>query len=63
MSTTFENVHYTLKLRSLISNLRLILISDLHMAEHGPGNRYLLEACKREQPELILMAGDMITNL
>ena len=63
MSTTFENVHYTLKLRSLISNLRLILISDLHMAEHGPGNRNLLEACRKEQPDIILMAGDLITYL
>ena len=63
MSTTFENVHYSLELGSLISSLRIVLLSDLHMAEHGPGNRYLLEACKREQPDLILMAGDMITNL
>ena len=63
MSTTFENVHYSLELGSLISSLRIVLLSDLHMAEHGPGNRYLLEACKREQPDLILMAGDLITNL
>ena len=63
MSTTFENVHYSLELGSLISSLRIVLLSDLHMAEHGPGNRYLLEACKREQPDLILMAGDLITYL
>ena len=61
MSTTFENVHYTLKLGSLVSSLRVILISDLHMAEHGPGNRNLLEACRRERPDIILMAGDLIT--
>jgi hypothetical protein len=63
MSTTFENVHYTLKLNKLVSNLRLLLISDLHMMEHGPGNSHLLKACRREQPDLILLSGDLITSL
>ena len=63
MSTTFENVHYSLELGSLISSLRIVLLSDLHMAEHGPGNRNLLEACRKEQPDIILMAGDLITYL
>lgn len=41
--------------------LRLILLSDLHGICYGKENGVLLEQIRRQNPDLIVMAGDMVT--
>lgn len=40
--------------------LRIIFLSDLHNKEYGKNNADLLEAIRQEQPDLILIGGDML---
>lgn len=43
-------------------NTKLALITDLHSTEYGKGNKRLLAAIEREQPDYILIAGDMLVG-
>ncbi|WP_155830983.1 metallophosphoesterase [Butyrivibrio sp. MB2005] len=38
------------------------LLSDLHEKDYGDGNRALIEAIDSAHPDMVLMAGDMITG-
>lgn len=40
---------------------RAVLLSDLHNKQYGKGNQALLAAIRRQQPDLVLIAGDMLT--
>ena len=42
--------------------VRLLLLSDLHGRCYGARNRKLLEAAKRMSPDLVLVAGDLVTG-
>lgn len=42
--------------------LRLIVLSDLHNREFGKGNYELVEKIKSLEPDIILMAGDMVNQ-
>ncbi len=39
-----------------------VLLSDLHNASYGDGNRVLLQAIRDEAPELIFVTGDMLIS-
>ena len=39
--------------------LRLAVLSDLHSCRYGEGQRSLLDAVRREQPDAVLLAGDI----
>lgn len=39
-----------------------VLLSDLHNESYGDGNSRLLQEIRNENPELILIAGDMLTS-
>lgn len=41
--------------------LRFVLLSDLHGICYGKENGFLLEQIRRQKPDLIVMAGDMVT--
>lgn len=41
-------------------SIQLLLIADLHDLQLGKGNRDLTNLIKKESPDLIIMAGDMI---
>lgn len=43
-------------------DITLVVISDLHEQEFGKGNHLLIEEIKSQNPELILMLGDMINE-
>ncbi len=62
MPRDFAIVSYTLRSRKLRSPVRALLISDLHLREHGPANCELLSACRQQRPELILVCGDIVTQ-
>ena len=40
---------------------RAVVLSDLHDKQFGKGNRQLLESIRAQKPDLILVAGDMVT--
>lgn len=48
------------KLCGLESEKKIILLADLHSREYGKKNVKLLEAIRLEQPDMILVAGDML---
>ena len=52
---------YELNSVKLKHDLRICLLSDLHGKDYGHGNQALLAAIDQAGPELILVAGDMIT--
>lgn len=44
------------------SKIRMVFLSDLHGKEYGRENRRLLEQVEREEPDCILVGGDMLTR-
>lgn len=60
---TFKITHYHIqspKLRNLKRKRKVILLSDLHNYTYGRDNEKLLQAIRKEQPDFILVAGDML---
>lgn len=60
---TFKVTHYQIhskKLSHLQRERKVIVLSDLHNYCYGKENRKLLEAVRREKPDMILIAGDML---
>lgn len=58
----FETTRYTLRSEKVTDPFRLAVLSDLHSAKYGDDNRDLVEAIRTEQPDLILMIGDMVSK-
>ena len=50
------------KIPAAFDGFRLAVLADLHDNCIGPDNRTLLEALRRERPDVILIAGDLITE-
>lgn len=42
--------------------IKIVMLSDLHDHEFGAGNERLLQAVRRQKPDLILIAGDMFVK-
>lgn len=61
---TFKVTHYHIKskkLKNLKRERKVIVLSDLHNCCYGKENEKLLRAVRREEPDVILIAGDMFT--
>ena len=61
----FRVTRYSLslkKLRHLEKEIRIIFLSDLHNKVYGQDNDVLLRAIRREEPDLILIGGDMLVG-
>ena len=50
---------YKLKVLQLSAPVRIALVSDLHASNYGKGQHNLLEALHAQNPDLVLMTGDM----
>lgn len=60
---TFSMTHYHLKIPGRKGQEgRVVFLSDLHNKTYGEGNHILLEHIRREQPDLILIGGDMLVG-
>ncbi len=61
---TFKVTHYNINSSKLnnIKDKKIILLSDLHNCRYGTNNEKLLNAIKKEAPDLILVAGDMLVG-
>lgn len=53
---------YKCKTGKLKKDAKIILLSDLHNKSFGKGNRKLLKAIYKVDPDMILVAGDMYTS-
>ena len=51
---------YTLPTKKLRRPVRVVLLSDLHEKLFGSGNHRLLSEIRRQKPDLVLVAGDMV---
>lgn len=63
--TTFKVTHYEIvskKLKKSMGEKKIVFISDLHNYSYGKGNKKLLETIEREQPDMILSAGDLLVG-
>lgn len=60
-SHRFVVVKYCIAAPKLRKKCRIVMLSDLHNKEYGWQNERLLQAVREQKPDLILMAGDMIT--
>lgn len=60
-SNRFVTIHYSIASPKLRKKCRIIMLSDLHNKEYGAGNERLLQAIHAQSPDLILIAGDMLT--
>ena len=54
--------HYAVPLEGLEGEATVVLISDLHAREFGPGNETLIQTIAAQQPDAVFMAGDMINR-
>lgn len=60
---TFKVTHYYVqsgKLNEMNRERRIVFLSDLHNNRYGRNNEKLLTAVKEQNPDLILIGGDMI---
>lgn len=60
--STFKVTHYKIQSNKLknINSRKIIFLSDLHNCRYGRQNEILLDAIKKESPDMILIAGDML---
>ncbi len=60
--THFVVRHYEISSNKIKKDITFCLLSDLHEKSYGEKNHLLAEAIIKENPDAILMAGDMITG-
>lgn len=63
---TFKITHYHItseKLSGLTKEQTVLFLTDLHSNRYGKNNGRLLEAVKRQHPDIILIGGDMLVGL
>jgi predicted MPP superfamily phosphohydrolase len=61
-SNRFVVVHYQVNSNKIREPYRFVVLSDLHNKQFGRGNQVLLDAIRAEEPDGILVAGDMLTS-
>ena len=62
---TFKVTHYDIKsekLNKLNHERKIVFLSDLHNNRYGKNNEKLLDAVKEQNPDLILIGGDMLVG-
>lgn len=53
---------YSIASSKIKDGIRVVQISDIHNSEFGAENKRLLEAVKQQEPDLILITGDLINS-
>lgn len=53
---------YTVQSEKITKKMKVLLISDLHNSEFGRKNQRLVKKIKEQEPDLILLAGDILNE-
>lgn len=62
---TFKITHYNIfshKLNGLMKERTIVFLTDLHNNSYGKDNKKLLDAVRLQNPDLILIGGDMLVG-
>ena len=62
MSMNFQIVRYNFISQKVRKPLRIVMIADLHNQVYGLENTDLLTAIDTEQPDIILLPGDRLSE-
>lgn len=57
-----EVVRYDLESEKINGTFKIAAMSDLHSYEFGEKNRELIEMVEKEQPDIVVMVGDMVNK-
>ena len=55
-----KTTNYKISTSEITSSLRIVQLTDLHNSEFGADNHRLIERVQEQEPDLILMTGDML---
>ena len=58
----FRITRYEISSEKLEAEHKWVVISDLHLWQYGAHNEQLIDAIRKEEPEAILMPGDLIVH-
>ena len=53
---------YTVESGKVEAPVRLTLLTDLHSCDYGEGQRELLDAVEEQDPDLVLLGGDIVDD-
>lgn len=59
---TFKITQYSILTEKPIENLRILLVTDLHLKEYGENNEILIEQMKNLEPDMIAVVGDLVIH-
>ena len=62
LDVRLKTVHYEVPARGVVQPVRIALVTDLHSCAYGQGQRTLLEAVYAQEPDLILLVGDIFDD-
>lgn len=54
---------YTIISKKVTKSIRIALLTDLHSCSYGEGQRELLDAVAGQQPDVVLLGGDIVDDL
>ena len=54
--------HYSVKTDKISGQIKLVLVTDYHSCNYGDGQRELIDAIDAEQPDAILLCGDIFDD-
>lgn len=54
--------HYTRATAKVTAPIRLVMLSDYHSTGFGKNQKNLVEAIRKQKPDILLMAGDMVDD-
>lgn len=57
-----KTVHYTITSDKINTPMRIALITDLHSCKYGAGQKTLIDAVNKENPDVILLGGDIFDD-
>ena len=58
---TIHKVTYRMRSRKIKKNIKIAVLADLHGTSFGKGNEKLIRMIDAEKPDIVIMAGDMIS--
>ena len=62
LDTSLTVQTYTVESGKVDAPVRLALLTDLHSCDYGEGQRELLEAVEEQDPDLVLLGGDIVDD-